>query len=324
MLKDFALKEGHIIIKKTGQEIAINSDFLRDFARGASFVGEVTAITAARAAKAQLNPFLAQRALAQSQRVRISFGPTMPQPWYAIWPVAHLAGFDTTKNPTEADILFYFEDTEFTNQHPFSQTTSPVLNGQCLNIRKSHVAHVFEEVFGYALSIDPFHYNGLAVQKSERNGVHDGQILPCPYFTPREGHVYQRLVDNTEDGRIYTDIRTPVVGNSIPSVYLKHRTSSTRFSDNNVSIGLTTPDSQFSAKEQALIIRFAHRMGLDFGGLDILRDRQDGRIYIVDVNKTDMGPPTTMARHDKLLAMQRLADAFRADVLTRLGSTKAA
>jgi hypothetical protein len=31
-------------------------------------------------------------------------------------------------------------------------------------------------------------------------------------------------------------------------------------------------------------------MGLDFGELDILRDNDDGRIYIVDVNNTPSGP----------------------------------
>lgn len=32
-------------------------------------------------------------------------------------------------------------------------------------------------------------------------------------------------------------------------------------------------------------------MGLDYGELDILRNNLDGRIYVVDVNKTLWGPP---------------------------------
>ena len=50
-------------------------------------------------------------------------------------------------------------------------------------------------------------------------------------------------------------------------------------------------------------------MCLDWGGLDILRDK-DGRIYVVDVNKTDMGPPITLPLGDKLKATGLLADAF--------------
>ena len=326
MLRDFALKDGRLLVKQTGAEIAINSEFFRELARGASFVGEVRAITAARAAKAQINPFLKraeQAAPARSPKVRICFGPVSPLPWYAIWPVAHLAGFEITKSVPEADILFYFQDTEFTEAAPFTGHHAPVLNGRCLDIRKSRVAEIFLDVFGYSLAVDPMTHDGLALQKSERNGVHDGQILPCPYFTPREGYVYQRLIDNTQDGRTYTDIRTPIVGGTIPAVYLKHRTSSTRFSNDNVQVDLTTAEEQFSQEEQARIIEFARRMHLDFGGLDVLRDRKDGRIYIVDVNKTDMGPPTALPRHQKLVAMQKLADAFRHFVLAKLEDTAA-
>lgn len=46
-----------------------------------------------------------------------------------------------------------------------------------------------------------------------------------------------------------------------------------------------------SKEEQTRIARFAAAMRLDFKGLDVLRDRGDGRIYIVDANKTDTGPP---------------------------------
>jgi hypothetical protein len=59
-------------------------------------------------------------------------------------------------------------------------------------------------------------------------------------------------------------------------------------------------------------------MALDFGGLDVLRDREDGRIYIVDVNKTDMGPPSALTAKDKLTAMRGLAQAFAALVDARL------
>ena len=258
------------------------------------------------------------------KRIRIGFGPVMPLPWYAIWPVAHLAGFDIVKAPAEADILFYFEDSEYTGAQPFAGSNKAILNGRCLDIRKSRVAEVFDDVFGYSLAVDPMTHTGLALQKSERNGVHDGQILPCPYFTPRDGYVYQRLIDNTQDGRTYTDIRTPIVGGTIPAVYLKRRTSSTRFSNDNIEVDLTTAEEQFSTDEQEKIIRFAADMKLDFGGLDVLRDRKDGRIYIVDVNKTDMGPPTALPRHLKLIAMQKLADAFRHFVMTSLNGQRAA
>ena len=53
-------------------------------------------------------------------------------------------------------------------------------------------------------------------------------------------------------------------------------------------------------------------MKLDWGGLDVLRDRSEGRLYVVDVNKTDMGPPIAMALNDKITVTRKLAAAFLA------------
>ena len=50
---------------------------------------------------------------------------------------------------------------------------------------------------------------------------------------------------------------------------------------------------------------------VDWGGVDVLRDRADGRLYIVDANKTDMGPPIALNLPDKLKATRMLAQAFR-------------
>jgi hypothetical protein len=42
----------------------------------------------------------------------------------------------------------------------------------------------------------------------------------------------------------------------------------------------------------------ADRIGLDFGELDLLRDRADGRIYVVDVNPTVNGPTVVLSASD--------------------------
>src|SRR3954454_7156229 len=42
----------------------------------------------------------------------------------------------------------------------------------------------------------------------------------------------------------------------------------------------------FTPEEVRQILAFARAMGVDYGEFDILRDRSDGRIYVVDVNKT--------------------------------------
>jgi hypothetical protein len=50
---------------------------------------------------------------------------------------------------------------------------------------------------------------------------------------------------------------------------------------------------------------------MDWGGLDILRDRRTKQIYIVDANKTDMGPPLALPLADKMRATRLLASALR-------------
>ena len=47
------------------------------------------------------------------------------------------------------------------------------------------------------------------------------------------------------------------------------------------------------------------------GACLLLRDASEGRLYIVDANKTDMGPPTALPLADKLHATRTLAKAFR-------------
>ncbi len=57
---------------------------------------------------------------------------------------------------------------------------------------------------------------------------------------------------------------------------------------------LADPLTYFSAAELAQISEFARLIGLEWGGVDVLRDRTDGRLPIVDANKTDMGPPIAL------------------------------
>lgn len=315
MLNEFAWREGRILVKDTGAELALEPGLFRDVARHLHFVGEVTLIRAQRELRGRLSR-------TGAHAVRIGFVPVTPHNWYAIWSVCQLAGLEITRDPAKADILFYFEDR--------NRASSPlpdshyVINRQCTDIRKSRVAEVFEEVFGYTLGVDPESHHGLALRKSEGNGVHDGEIVPCPACVPRRDLVYQRLIDNSLDGRTFIDIRTPVAGGDIPVVYLKHRRVGSRFSNDNDKVTLTSAAEQYSDEERRQVLAFAHRMGLEFGGLDVLRDRKDGRLYIVDVNKTDMGPPTALPQADKIRAMEALAGAFRKYVDDRLAGHGAA
>ncbi len=308
LLDDYHYQNGTIIARDTGAEIPINGQLMTEVASMASFIWLVNALKATRLVRGR------------EPRARISFFPKKPRSYYAIWPVCQMADIKIVDDPEQADLHFYFEDKEFLTAPHTAPSSKPVFNLGCHDIRKSVVARTFEEVFGYGLAVDPLNHFGNVVEKSEANGKHDGRIVECPMREPRHDRVYQRLVDNTFDGTEYIDIRTPVVGGQIPFVYLKRRQRDGRFTNDNDRVDMTSPDAVLSTEEQALILKFAQSMKLDFGGLDVLRDRADGRIYIVDVNKTDMGPPSALSSKNKLAAIRGLSAAFANLVDRRLNA----
>lgn len=186
-----------------------------------------------------------------------------------------------------------------------------VINRAATDIRKSRVEEVFVSTAGYSTFIDPLCHVGPAVEKSEQNATHDGRVVMCPLSTIRSGCVYQRLIKNVDqDGRA-VDLRVPVVGGCIPLVYIKRRPINQRFGNTNEVTELALPDAVLSSPEIEMVVRFAARFGLDFGELDVLRDADDGRLYVVDVNNTPFGPPNGLPKADAARAVRAMADAFR-------------
>ena len=239
--------------------------------------------------------------------VRLAFIPQSPRPWYLMAGAALWAGMTVSEDSSQADAVVYFDDvTE--GQPPLSHTHRR-LNFTCTDISKGHVARVFESVFGYPLCVDPETACGPIVVKSEKNGVHDGRVINAP-AERREGWCYQRLIDTIGPDGYCRDLRTPCVGGRPVLVWVKMKPADGRFTIHNRKAFLKDPSEVFSVAELALITAFNLRMGLDWGGLDILRDR-DGRIYIVDVNKTDVGPVIALSWRDKVISMNRLSGALK-------------
>ena len=236
---------------------------------------------------------------------RVWFAPDVPRPWYLLWLTACWGGVRFARSPKDADAAIFFEDQ--TVSRPPACDLPRRFNFDCGDVSKSHVARVFEQVFGYALTVDPATWAGPAVEKGEDNGAHDGRIVQCP-TAPLPDRVYQRVIDNT-DGDHVVDLRTPCVDGAPVLTFIKRRPVHDRFANYNSSVTLHRAGDLFSAGELATIGRFCAAMTLDWGGLDILRDRADGRLYIVDVNKTDM-PPLRLPWRQKLEAISRLSKAL--------------
>ena len=115
------------------------------------------------------------------------------------------------------------------------------------------------------------------------------------------------------------DIRVPVFGESIPFVYVRTRPIDIRFGARSTTARIVETDVAFSGDEIAKILDFTRRMGFECGDLDVIRDQDDGRMYIVDANTTPFaGSLDRLAPRDAASALERSSRSFEA-LLARRG-----
>lgn len=216
--------------------------------------------------------------------------PDRPAYFHALYTILPMLGYRITAGqPERADLYVHFEDATVRRPvaYPSHLHRRFVINACCDDIGKDRVERVFQQVFGYGMQVDPTAFDGICVRKSIANARHDGVIVRCP-TQPEPGYVYQRLINNVEQGKAL-DIRVEIMNGCIPFVVHRFKSLSDRFDRTERSL-LGRTEDVFDPAEIAAIRRFTQRMGLDYGELDVLRDRDDGRIYIVDANNTPSGP----------------------------------
>lgn len=289
---DYRIAGGQVILRKTGNSVPFDARLLSEVVGWLRFQAAIV-----------LRSRLRRRAGAT-----IWFTPDVPHPRYMVRAAAIWAGIRVARSAEEATAAFYFEDatvgTRLATPHPRS------FNFACNDISKSRVATVFEATFGYPLAIDPRQHCGIAVEKAEANGTHDGRLVECP-CEPLPGKVYQRLIETVDDDGSVVDLRTHCIGGVPVIVWIKRRPPAARFLAPNTSVVRRTPSAVFSPGELSTISAFVVAMGADWCSLDILRD-QDGRLYVVDVNKTDAGPIVALSFREKLMGVAILAGALEA------------
>ena len=293
-LGDFRYEDGRILVKSTGVWIKNDFQLWSDIIRWLSYYA-----------------FVRWRGFWAARGARIYFTPHRPRPWYIVWAAAVWGGMRFANSAAEADASFYFEDR--TQASPPAAPSRPAFNFGVADVSKTHVARVMEAVFGYPLAVDPTAFIGEAVEKGEGNGLHDGRLVLCP-LSPAPDKAYQRVIKTEgEDGWAY-DLRTACVGRKPILVFLKKKPATARFSIQNTSVLVKRPAEVFSPTDIVLIERFCEAMELDWGGLDVLREHETGRLYIVDVNKTDTGPAVVLNWRDRALATRLLSEALRAAI----------
>lgn len=182
-------------------------------------------------------------------------------------------------------------------------------NGQCLDISKSTLDRHHRAVFGYGLAVDPTAHAGPMLEKSEGNAVHDGREIQGP-LDPSQVHpgkVYQRILDNRTEQGLYEDLRVVVIDGQLPVVYRKRKSQDVRYTNETAEVDLaTSPKTVLSDAEIDQILSLSVKMRAEFAELDVLRDRQDGRIYGVDLNPTPYGPPAGLPEPEKSRALRQI------------------
>jgi len=222
----------------------------------------------------------------------ILFYPEAPKTFHTLYKICHYLGWKISTNPKKpSDVRIFFEDTTYRNEYPILtelHTTHHVINIACTDISKKHVDEVFGEVFGYCMSLDPRTHQGACVQKSNINALHDGKVVQCP-TEPKEGYVYQKLINTLNENNKATDLRIHIFNNSIPVVLERYKEIDDIF-NRTVGASFLETDDALTKEEQEKIVLFCKKMGLEYGELDALRSKDDGLLYIVDVNNTPSGP----------------------------------
>ncbi len=249
----------------------------------------------------------------------ILFYPHYPSKKSTIHKITKHLGYNRTNNPgLKHEIVFHYEMQTFRKdrQYPFEiETKMHIINKDCNDISKENVEKNFQSTFGYGTFIDPLTFQGKAVKKSNINAMHDGEIITCPIQHKESGYIYQKLINNLVDNDQVEEFRITVIKYNPVLCQVKTRPEAVRFSRETTSTYIMNPDQALSATEIQNINNFCVNLGLEFGSLDILKDKDDGRIYIVDANNTPHGPKK-LSKKAAILAVQMLSEAFSKEYLS--------
>jgi hypothetical protein len=244
-------------------------------------------------------------------RGTLNFYPMRPEPRMQIaWLLRALhmrIGFEIDSPAIAWDTGTWFDD------RARRLLPADAINGQCLDVSKSRVDALWADVAGYSVAVDPRATSGLIVAKPEENGSHGGRLVRAP-TTPRSGFVYQLLVDTRTDGRIHST-RPVIIGGDITVVLEFVRDGPNWFHGTNYCT-VTTARDAYSGVEQQRIRAFAAAIGMEFGELDVFRDRHSGLIYVLDANRTPFRP-SHMSRADFKRAYRAMVPAMDALIHSR-------
>ncbi len=264
------------------------------------------------------------------KRRRVLFYPDDPRTLFVIYKLFLFLGYRITADPSKkCDIVVKWRNSMDGNPYlppepvleklAHNNPEIKFINMKCNDVTKMQVNKIFEHTFGYSLSVDPTKHSGKSVMKSDWNGLHVGEVIECPTTTKKDGFVYQKLINNEVKDGLVEDVRVPIFKDRIPFVYLKYRPLATRLVDrshSNQKAIIAEVADKLTEEEVNKVIKFSNNMGMEYGEVDVLRDKNEGKIYIVDVNNNPAGPPEPISENDSKTAIIRLAKAFEEALLS--------
>lgn len=255
-------------------------------------------------------------------RPRMLVHPHFPSRGGTIFRIAKALGYEVTNKISRgAQVAIYWEYAtvreEYTALEQLHAAGQQIINLQHRDISKDVVDEQMQQAFGYSTKIDPKTHQGKAVRKSKTNAVHDGTLVDCP-CEPEAGFIYQKFIDSSVNEREVMDLRIPIMGKEIPHLYLNYRNNGERFKNvpDRAELCMEITD-QLSTEEITQLLRFAEVSGMEFGELDVLRDCNDHRLYVVDANNTPQGPPKHLAPEAKKVAIASYAASFKRQFIQR-------
>ena len=187
-----------------------------------------------------------------------------------------------------------------------------LINHRVRGTSKDYIGEKFNKIFGYKLKVDPLTHVGWGVEKNNNNGLKYGEkiMFPLRNYQIKPNHSYQRYIDSHINKKVFIEYRVPIFGNIIPLVFKKRRLEEFRFTANNRVVSIMKTLEIFSEEEADKIIYFCKSINLEYGELDILRENQTDRLYIVDVNNTPWFPCNKLSGRNKNIALNMFWNAF--------------
>jgi len=189
--------------------------------------------------------------------------------------------------PAHGEPTFAWDTGTWFAQRALRSLPDDAINGRCIDVSKSNVDTLWQAVSGYSIGVDPVSNVGPMIVKSEENGAHDGRLVSGS-MAPHRGFVYQRFIDTRSGGWLHST-RPVIIGREIVLALEFRRTEEDLFFGTNHCVA-RAPAEVYSRVEHEQLLAFAELIGLEFGELDVFRDRDSKLIYVLDANRTSFRP----------------------------------